>query len=69
MNISREPYISKVVLSAGAVGPELEKAKKLLELVSGGKAQIIKPGPKILKIFFIFLIFLSISITLPTPKR
>lgn len=46
MNISREPYISKVVLSAGAVGPELEKAKKLLELVSGGKAQIIKAGPK-----------------------
>ena len=46
MNVSREPYIGKVVLSAGAVGPDLEKARKLLVLITGGNAQIIKAGPK-----------------------
>jgi len=33
-------------LSAGATGTDLEKAAKLLELISGKKAQIIKSGPK-----------------------
>ena len=46
INVMRKPQIKKVVLSAGAVGPELVKAKKLLEIVSGRKAQIIKAGPK-----------------------
>ncbi len=38
--------LEKVVLSCGAVGADLEKAKKLLETISGKKAQIIKAGPK-----------------------
>ena len=33
--------IEKVVLSSGAVGADLEKAKKLLEILSGMKAQVI----------------------------
>lgn len=44
-NVMRASRIEKVVLSAGAVGPELEKAKKLLEIITGKKAQIIKTGP------------------------
>ena len=40
-------FISKITLSSGAVGAELEKSAKLLEmLVDGRKAQIIKSGPK-----------------------
>lgn len=46
MIVMRKPAITKVVLSAGAVGPELVKAKKLLEIVSGKHAEIIKAGPK-----------------------
>lgn len=46
MNIMQKPYISKIVLSAGATGPDLIKAKKLLELLSKRHAQIIKAGPK-----------------------
>jgi len=46
MNTMRAPKISKVVLSAGATGADLQKAHKLLEILSGGKAQIIKAGPK-----------------------
>jgi large subunit ribosomal protein L5 len=46
MTVMRKPEITKVVLSAGAVGPELIKAKKLLEIVSGAHAEIIKAGPK-----------------------
>ena len=45
-NIMRKVKMEKVVLSCGATGPNLEKAKKLLELISGMKAQIIKAGPK-----------------------
>ena len=45
-NPMRNPKISKVVLSAGAVGPDLDKAAKLLEMLSGMKVQIIKSGPK-----------------------
>ena len=45
-NPMRNPKISKVVLSAGAVGPDLDKAVKLLEMLSGMKVQIIKSGPK-----------------------
>ena len=45
-NIMRTPKIARVVLSAGAVDKDLEKAKKLLELISGKKAQITKSGPR-----------------------
>lgn len=45
-NPMRTIKLEKVVLSCGAVGAELEKAKKLLEILSGRKAQIIKAGPK-----------------------
>ncbi len=42
----RIPQISRVVLSAGAVDKELEKAKRLLEMISEKKAQITKSGPR-----------------------
>ncbi len=45
-NVMRIPKITRVVLSAGAVDKDLEKAKKLLELVSEKKAQITKSGPR-----------------------
>ena len=45
-NPMREPKITKLTLSAGATGKDLEKAAKLLEMLSGMKAQIIKSGPK-----------------------
>src|SRR3989344_2474278 len=46
MNVMRKPFVEKVVLSACATENNLVKAKKLLELLSGRKAQIIKAGPK-----------------------
>lgn len=46
MNVMRKPFISKVALSIGAVDKELEKGRKLLELMTGEKAEIIKAGPK-----------------------
>ena len=46
MNPLREPKITKVVLSAGATGTDLEKAEKLLNMISDMKSQIIKSGPK-----------------------
>ena len=42
----RIPKITRVVLSAGAVEKDLEKAKKLLEIISEKKAQITKSGPR-----------------------
>jgi large subunit ribosomal protein L5 len=39
--------IEKVVISAGAVGDALTKAKKLLEIISGKKAQIIASSKRI----------------------
>ncbi|MBS3081470.1 50S ribosomal protein L5 [Candidatus Pacearchaeota archaeon] len=42
----RTPRISRVVLSAGAVDKDLEKAKKLLELISEKKAQVTKSGSR-----------------------
>lgn len=45
-NVMRIPQISRVVLSAGAVDKELEKAKRLLEMISEKKAQITKSGPR-----------------------
>ena len=45
-NQMRRIKLEKVVLSCGAVGADLEKAQKLLEILTGKKAQIIKAGPK-----------------------
>ena len=46
INVMRTPKIARVVLSAGAVDKDLEKAKKLLELISEKKAQITKSGAR-----------------------
>ncbi|MDO8508421.1 MAG: 50S ribosomal protein L5 [Nanoarchaeota archaeon] len=46
-NSSRKVKIEKVVLSVGAVEKELEKAKKLLELISGMKVQILTTQKRI----------------------
>jgi len=46
MNPMRKPKIAKITLSAGAVGPDLEKATKLLEMLTDRKAEVIKSGPK-----------------------
>jgi large subunit ribosomal protein L5 len=44
-NVMRKIKMEKVVLSCGATGPDLEKAKKLLEMLTGKKAQITHSGP------------------------
>jgi len=46
-NPMRKPRIEKVLISSGAKDKELEKAKKLLELISGMKAQIIASTKRI----------------------
>ena len=46
INVMRIPKITRVVLSAGAVDKDLEKAKKLLETISRKKAQINVSGPR-----------------------
>lgn len=46
-NPMREIKIEKVVLSISATGNDLEKSKKLLELISGMKAQIIASRKRI----------------------
>lgn len=45
-NKMRMIKLEKVTLSCGGKSPELEKSAKLLEMISGMKAQIIKAGPK-----------------------
>ena len=47
MNAMMQIKIAKVTLnmSTGAPGPELEKAKKLLEMISGGK-KVVKTKTK-----------------------
>jgi large subunit ribosomal protein L5 len=47
VNIMKKVFIEKVLLSAGAVDKELEKAKKLLQLLSGMKAQVIASRKRI----------------------
>lgn len=42
----RSPKVSRIVISAGATGNDLDKAVMLLELVTGEKPQIVKSGPK-----------------------
>lgn len=44
-NPMRQIRMEKVVLSCGATGPDLEKARKLLELLTSKKAQITRSGP------------------------
>lgn len=46
-NPMRKIKIEKVVLSAGATGQDLEKAKKLLEILSQKKAQILQSNKRI----------------------
>jgi large subunit ribosomal protein L5 len=46
-NPMRTIKIEKVLLSAGATDTDLQKAKKLLELVSGNKAQLIASTKRI----------------------
>lgn len=46
-NSMRSIKIEKIILSAGATGDNLTKAKKLLELVSNKKAQIIASQKRI----------------------
>jgi len=45
-NPMKKVRLEKVVLSCGATGPNLEKAKKLLEMITERKAQIVNSGPK-----------------------
>jgi len=45
-NPMQMPKLEKVTLSCGATGPDLEKSKKLLEMLTGKKAQILKAGPQ-----------------------
>ncbi len=47
MNPMTNIRIEKVVMSSGATGDDLKKAKKLLELISGMKAQIIASNKRI----------------------
>lgn len=46
MNVMRKPRITRVILSAGATGQDLVKAKKLLDIITKRTAHIIKAGPK-----------------------
>jgi len=45
-NTMRKIKLEKIVLSCGATGPNLEKSRKLLEMLSNKKVQIIKAGTK-----------------------
>lgn len=46
MNSIRNPKLTKVVLSVGATGQDLEKSAKLLEIITSRKPQIVKAGPR-----------------------
>jgi len=46
-NLMRKIKIEKVVISCGSTGANLEKSKKLLELISGMKAQILRSKKRI----------------------
>jgi large subunit ribosomal protein L5 len=47
INNMRAIFVEKIILSAGATADNLTKAKKLLELVSSRKAQIISSSKRI----------------------
>ncbi len=42
----QSPKITKVILSAGATDKDLDKAAKLLKIITGMKVQIVLTGPK-----------------------
>lgn len=46
-NPMRSIKIEKILLSAGAIDKELEKSKKLIEIISGMKAQIVASQKRI----------------------
>lgn len=46
-NTMRKIFIEKIILSAGATGEDLNKEKKLLEILTGRKAQIIASRKRI----------------------
>ena len=46
-NVMRKIKIEKIILSAGAVGKDLEKAKKLLDFISKKKAEITTSSKRI----------------------
>jgi large subunit ribosomal protein L5 len=46
-NPMRQVRIEKVLLSAGAIDKELEKSKKLIELITGMKAQVVASQKRI----------------------
>ena len=46
-NVMRKIKIEKVLLSSGATGDSLAKAKKLLEFISGSKAQVLQSMKRI----------------------
>ena len=46
LNVMQIPKITKLILSAGATGADLDKAQKLLEILTEKKAEIIKSGPR-----------------------
>src|SRR3989338_7490242 len=46
-NTMRTPHVEKIILSCGATGDNLTKAKKLLDLISQRKAQIIASQKRI----------------------
>ncbi|RMD66561.1 50S ribosomal protein L5 [Candidatus Pacearchaeota archaeon] len=45
-NAMREVYIEKVVVSCGGLGEDLEKSKKLLEILTNRKVNVVHAGPK-----------------------
>ena len=46
MNVMMKPKLKKIILSAGATGPDLEKAVKLLKIVTEMKPLIVKAGSR-----------------------
>ncbi len=46
-NAMRQIFIEKVVLSCGAIGDNLTKAKKLLDLISASKTQVVASQKRI----------------------
>lgn len=47
VNPMRKIFVEKVILSSGATGDDLVKAKKLLEIISSKKAQVIASNKRI----------------------
>src|SRR3989344_4461767 len=45
-NAIRRIKLEKIVLSCGSTGPNIEKSRKLLEVLTNKKPRIVKAGPK-----------------------